>query len=264
MKLLRDKSFSTQVLILYELYTKHYSKLSPMGEKIGVTQQAISDYMKKMMQQGLVHKADGEYKPTIKGVYLLQNELLNLKNFIDERIEKMSLVKNCVALAKTPIKTGESVGLFMDEGWLVAYANKKSSSMGLANIDANVGGYTTIGSLEGIIDHAVGRLYYFELPTPFTFRHNKIDTKLIRKRVQNLNIDRIGILDVVAKSVCKKIGIKPDFEFAAIHAAIDATQRGLNTAIFGYEEKIRETLKIFEKINTKSSEKISYEVFSIK
>ena len=66
MKLLRDKSFSTQILILYELYTKSYSKLTPLADKIGITQQAISEYMKKLMLHDLVQKIDGEYKPTIR------------------------------------------------------------------------------------------------------------------------------------------------------------------------------------------------------
>jgi len=264
MKLIRDKSFSTQILILYELYTKPYSKLTPIAEKIGVTQQAVSEYMKNMIKQDLVQKIDGEYKPTIKGTYLLQKELSDLKNFVEERIDKLSLIKNCVALAKTPIKSGDKVALFMDDGWLVAYTNKQSSSMGIANNMAKVGDYITLGNLDGIIDHKVGKLYYFELPTPFTLKQNKIDTELIQKRIRTMNIDRIGILDAVAKSVCKKIGIKPDFEFGVIYAAIDAAQRGLNTAIFGYDEKIREALKIFEEINEKSSEKINYELLSIK
>ncbi len=262
MKLLRDKSFSTQILILYELYTKPHSKLTSIAEKIGVTQQAVSEYMKKLIKQNLVQRIDGGYKPTIKGTYLLQNELSILKNFVDERIEKLSLIKNCVALAKTPIKPGEKIGLFMNEGWLVAYTNKQSSSIGIANNMAQTGDYITLGNLEGIIDHKIGKLYYFELPTPFTLKHDKIDTESIQKRVRTMNIDRIGILDVVAKSVCKKRGLKPDFEFGVIYAAIDAAQRGLNTAIFGYGEKIREALKIFEEINEKSSEKINYELFS--
>ena len=264
MKLLRDKSFSTQILILYELYTKPHSKLTPIAEKIGVTQQAVSEYMKKLIKHKLVQKIDGEYKPTIKGTYLLQNELSNLKSFVDERIDKLSLITNCVALAKIPIKSGEKVALFMDDGWLVAYANKRSSSVGIANNMAEVGEYITLGNLEGIMDHKVGKLYYFELPSPFTLKHNKIDTESIQKRIRTMNIDRIGILDVVSKSVCKKIGIKPDFEFGVIYAAIDAAQRGLNTAIFGYDEKIKEALNIFEETNEKSSEKINYELFSIK
>jgi len=264
MKLLRDKSFSTQILILYELYTKPHSKLAPIAEKIGVTQQAVSDYMKKMIKKDLVQKIDGEYKPTIKGTYILQSELSILKNFVDERIDKLSLIKHCAALAKTPIKPGEKVGLFMDDGWLVSYANKQSSSVGIANNGAKVGEYITLGNLDGIIDHNVGKLYYFELPSPFTSKQKKIDTESIKKRLHTMNIDRVGVLDVVAKSICKKIGIKPDFEFGVIYAAIDAAQRGLNAAIFGYDEKIRETLKIFEEINGKSSEKINYELFSIK
>ena len=264
MKLLRDKSFSTQILILYELYSKSHSNLTTIAKKIGITQQAVSDYMKKLIKQELVQKIEREYKPTMKGINLLQNEFSDLKHFVDERIDKLSLIKNCVALAKTPIKSGETVGLFMDNGWLVAYANKQSSSVGIANNAANDGDCITLGSLEGIVDHKVGKLYYFELPTPFTLKHDKISMESIKKRVRTMNIDYIGILDVVAKSVCKKIGIKPDFEFGVIYAAIDAAQRGLNTAIFGYNEKIRETLIIFEEINEKSSEKINYELFSIK
>ena len=70
MKLLRDKSFSTQILILYELYIHNHSNFLPIAEKIGVTQQAISEYIKKMKKEDLVHKVNGNYKPTMKGVYL--------------------------------------------------------------------------------------------------------------------------------------------------------------------------------------------------
>ena len=94
MKLLRDKSLSTQVLILYEIYTKSYSKLTPIAEKIGVTQQAVSEYMKILIKQKLVKKIDGKYKPTVKGIYLLQNELINLKQFVEDRIVKLSLIKS--------------------------------------------------------------------------------------------------------------------------------------------------------------------------
>jgi len=174
------------------------------------------------------------------------------------------LIKNCVALAKTPIKSGETVGIFMDDGWLVAYANRQSSSVGIANNDAKEGDCITLGSLEGIMDHKVGKLYYFELHSPFNIEPGKIDIDLIKKRIHAMNIDHVGILDVVAKSICKKIGMKPDFEFGVVYAAIDAAQRGLNTAIFGYKEKIREALIIFEEINEKSSVKINYELFSIK
>ena len=260
MKLLRNKSFSTQILILYELYINHYTKLTPMAEKIGVTQQAISDYIKKMKKQGLVQKINGEYQPTIKGIHLLQTELLNFKNFIDEKIKKISLINDCVALAKTPIKTGENIALFMEDGWLVGYANKNSTSMGVATTDAKKGEYVFVGMLRGIIDHNVGKLYFLKLCLPSGSKSDKIEIDNIRKKVNSLKIDRVGILDVVAKSVCNEIGIKPDFEFGGIYAAIDATQRGLNTAILGHPDKIKDEIKKFEEINEKSSSKIDYEI----
>ena len=264
MKILREKSLSTKILILYEIYTNHYSKLAPIAEKIGVTQQAISDYMKKMIQQDLVQKIDKEYKPTIKGTYLMQNELIQLKNSIDERIKNMTLVKDCIAFAKTKIEHQEPVGLFMEDGWLVAYANKESSSIGIAKKAANAGEYVTVGDLEGIIDHAVGKLYFYELPAPFNIQKNNVNVRSFQRLLQSSNIDKIGILDVVAKSMCQKIGIKPDFEFDATHAAIDSAHRGLNAALIGYKEKIRESIKLVEEINEKHNEKINYDLFSVK
>ena len=264
MKLLRDKSLSTQILILSEIYIEHYSKLVPLAEKIGVTQQAISDYIKKMNKQDLVHKVKGEYKPTIKGTQLLQTELSNLKKFIDDRIDKMSVIKECIALAKAKIKTGEKVGLFMENGWLVTYPNKKSASTGVAKMDADIGEFITVNELKGIVSHKVGKLYCFELPSLHEVRKlTNTDVDRLRKKIRTLNLDKIGILDATAKSVCKKIGLKHDFEFGGIYAAIDAVQRGLNTGLFGYEEKIRDTIAIFEEINGKSCKKIYYEVFSM-
>ena len=264
MKLLRDKSLSTQMLILSELYTEHYSKLVPLAEKIGVTQQAISNYIKKMSEQDLVHRVKGEYRPTIKGTQLLQTELLNLKKFIDDRIKKMSIIKTCIALARSKIKTGEKVGLFMEKGWLVAYPNKKSTSTGIAKIDADIGEAVIVSELNGIVSHKVGKMYYFELPSLHKVKRlTNTDVDRLRKKIKTLNLDKIGILDATAKSVCKKIGLKPDFEFGGIYASIDAVQRGLNTGLFGYEEKIREAIAIFEKMNEKSGMKTYYEVFSI-
>ena len=264
MKLLRDKSLSTRILILSELYTEHYSKLVPLAEKIGVTQQAISDYMKKMSKQDLIHRVKGEYRPTIKGTQLLQTELSNLKKFIDDRIEKMPVIKECIALAQSKIKTGEKVGLFMENGWLVAYPNKKSTSTGVAKIEADIREFVTVNELRGIVSHNVGKLYYFELPSIHKIKRlTNTDVDRLRKKIRTLNLDKIGILDAVAKSVCKKIGLKPDFEFGGIYAAIDAAQRGLNTGLFGYEEKIREAIAIFEELNRKSGEKTHYEVFSM-
>jgi len=259
MKLLRNKSLSTQILILYELYTKHYSKLSPIAEKIGITQQAISEYTKKMKKQGLIHKVNNEYKPTMKGTQLLQTELTNLKKFVDDKIQKMPLVEDCYALAKTPIKKGEKVGLFMENGWLVANANKKSPSMGIATANAEIDDYIIIKNLQGIIDHNIGKIYFLELKPD----DNKVNIKQLKKKIQSLNIDKIGILDVVSKSICYKIGIKPDFEFGVTNTAIDVAIRGLNTIILGNSKQLKESFKLFEEIHEKLNEKIKFELFSL-
>ena len=253
MQLIRDKSLSTRILILYELYTKHYSKLSPLAEKIGITQQAVSEYTIKMKKAGLIEKVNNKYVPSIEGMQLLQNELTNLKKFVDDKIKKIPMIENCFAIAKTSIKQGHSVDLFMEKGWLTAYTNKKSSSTGVAINNAEIDECVKVKNLLGIVNHKIGKIYFLEL------KPEKINVKMVKNKIQILNIDKIGILDAFSKSACYKIGIKPDFEFGVTYAAIDAAIRGMNTIILGHQNKIKEAFKLFEEINDKSNKKIFFE-----
>jgi len=91
-----------------------------------------------------------------------------------------------------------------------------------------------------------------------------LNVESLQRSIGDLNVDRVGILDVVGRILCDKLNIKPDFEFGVIYAAMDAAQCGLNTVVFGLGEKLEESIEIFEKINEKNSEKIEFEILSAK
>ena len=156
---LREKSLSTKMLILLEISTGHYSQLSPIAEKIGITKQAVSDYLKKMREEGLVLIMNGEHRASVKGVELLHSQLLELNEFLDKKIQRLNIIENCAAIAGNEIQKGEKVGLLK----IVTYrpfpkeairkALEKVSCVGVIdkNISLGSGGavYTEIKSLFG-------------------------------------------------------------------------------------------------------------------
>ncbi|RLF45314.1 MAG: hypothetical protein DRN29_06955 [Thermoplasmata archaeon] len=262
MELLREKSLSTKILILLEIATGHYSQLSPIAEKIGITKQAVSDYLKKMKEEGLVYNINGEYKASVKGIEFLHSQLIELKKFLDKKIQKLNIIENCIAIAGNKIKKGAKVGLFMENGELVAYQGKKSSSMGIAMRDADKGDDIPIKDMEGIVEHEIGKIYLIELPSPSEGGTRACDAGKIQRMMSMYQIDRIGACDIVAKVLLKKLKKPYHFEFAYAQASIEAAQKGLNVLLLGWGEGIGKAISAIEDFNASSSQKIQYEIFA--
>jgi len=262
MKLLRNKTLSTQVLILYELYTRHYSKLAPLAQKLNVTQQAISEYITKMKTQGLVQRVDRQYKPTVKGISLLQQEILSLKEFTDDCMQHLLLITNCIAIAATPIKKGQTVYLYMDNGWLYASTNHQSSSTGTALSSVEPHDAIPVGNLKGILDHSTGKISFFSLRDPFIPTKQPFDIEQIKQQFKNTPVDAIAILDPMGKIISKNIGVKPDITYGGIHAVIDAAERGVNVVVIGYKQTIQNAITYLNKQNEQSTQPLGYDVFT--
>mgnify|MGYP003681896344 CR=1 FL=1 len=262
MRVLRDKSLSTRLLILSEITSGRYSHLSPIAQKLGITIQAVSDYLKKLREDGFVQHINGEYKATMDGVEFLHHEFLELKKFIDLKMDELSIIENCVAIAKTEIKKGEKAGLYMEDGILVAYAGKKSSSMGIAMRDALKGEDVPLKNLEGVMEHEIGKIYFIEVPSSLEGGSRTAKKQGIQKLLEEIRPNRIGVMGVVAKSIMEKIGKKYDFEFALAESAIEMAQCGLTVALIGSSEKIREGILKIENFNSSSLDKIRYNVIN--
>jgi|GEM_PF-6533802 len=120
MDLLREKALSTRVLILLEIATGRHSRLASIAEQIGITKQAVSDYIKKMRDDDLVRVVDGEYRATVQGIQFMHRHLLDLKQFLDDTLAKLNIVESDTALAGNAIARGDTLGLFMEDGVLTA------------------------------------------------------------------------------------------------------------------------------------------------
>lgn len=262
MKILRDLRLSTKLLILIEVTTGSYSKLRQIADRLDITIQGVSEYMKIMHAEELIQRIDGEYRATKKGVQFLHENIRELKEFLDRTLDQLDIVEVCAALARTPVKKGEKVGLFMENGMLTAYTDKKSRSTGIAVSDAQAGDAIAVRDLEGMVDLHLGSLYIVELPSIRDGGTCGIQEEKVRAIYQTFNPDKIGALDVVGRVLLNKLSLGCDFEFASVISAIEAVQKGLDVIVVGSADAVSKMIATLDEINTASMDKIEYKLLS--
>ncbi|MEM0493370.1 MAG: hypothetical protein QXS02_05405, partial [Candidatus Thermoplasmatota archaeon] len=115
----------------------------------------------------------------------------------------------------------------------------------------------------GILEHTPGTINFFSLPDPFMKNYSTLDIyPQVKKQLENQSIEKIIIIDAAGKVACRKIGIKPDIEHGGVNAAIDAAQKGLNTAVIGYKQNIEQALSHLKTYNEKTIQPLKYDIFN--
>ena len=104
MKLLRDIRETTKLLILHELTARRHSRQRTIADRLDITVQGVSEYLKMMTKEGLVRNVDGDWRATRRGVEFLQTNFIALKEFVESSAKEMSIVDVCAAVAGKDVK----------------------------------------------------------------------------------------------------------------------------------------------------------------
>jgi putative transcriptional regulator len=260
MKILRDLRLSTELLILLEVIKDPHIKQKNIAEKLDITVQGASEYLRRMKKEGTIQSIGGELRATKKGIEFLHSNFSELKDFVDTKISELNIIDVCAALAKTPIKKGDSVGLFMENGVLTAYSNRESKSNGTAISNADIDEDVAIKDLDGMVSLSPGILQIVKLPSIREGGSGSISKEKIKSLYDSLEPDRVGIMDVVSLAVVKKAGIESDFEFATLNAAVEAVEKGLSVMVFASGDQVNNIVSSIEEINTAVEDKIAYQI----
>jgi putative transcriptional regulator len=263
MKILRDLKESTKLLILLEITTARHTKLKTIADRLGITVQGVSEYLKHMVSEGLVAQVKGEYRATTKGVELLHQNFIDMKDFVDESMKKLDIVNLCIAIAGSNLGKDQKVGLVMEDGILTAYPDRKTGSTGTAISDVKKGEDVGIRDLEGIVSLKPGRVWIIEMPGIESGGSRGMNLKKVRDLLSKSKPDRTAALDTSAVALANRLGIKPDIEFAATEGCIEALQKGLNVLALGSEEEVNRLMTRINEINAESPEKIRCKILSL-
>lgn len=239
---LRDLKRNTELLILVELLRTPSIKLKEIASNLDITVQAVSQYLSEMKREGLLRDKVGATRPTRKGMQIAQEHFQGIKQEIDGILRRIAVIENCVAIAGKKIVKGQKVGLFMEDGMLMAYPGKPAASMGVAIESAGEGDDVLVGQLEGIVDLELGELLVIETPSESDGGSKGADVKRVQERLDQFSP---GLL-VAGGPTGAALLMKASGEMFTIHAPVEATMsalsKGVDVAFCGTRESVDELL----------------------
>jgi len=261
MELLRNLRESTRLLFLHEVTSSHHTRLRTIAERLEMTVQGASEYAKGLQRDGLLAIVDGEYRPTKKGVQFLHGRFRELRSFVERAGRTMAVVETTAALAGNPIRKGDRVGLFMEGGFLVAYADRESPSSGIAVHSASRGGAVEVRDLTGIVGLRPGRIVIVRVSQPSERRaaSSGAAARILRGRKGFT----MAAMDVVGLVAALELGLKPRIEFGVVPSVIEAAERGVDVLLFAPDQRAAEVVEAIEAANARLEDKIPYETMSL-
>ncbi|MBS3781173.1 MAG: MarR family transcriptional regulator [Candidatus Thermoplasmatota archaeon] len=258
MKVLRDKSKMTKFLVLYKSAVERPSRLADLASELDMSEQAVSNYISKMEEEGLIDRSGSFYRPTSEGMELVREVVSKLGSFLDEASDKINFISTCTAIASENIREGEKVGLQMENGFLRA-SLEESASMGTALNSVEKGQPLRVGGLQGITEMNLGELYLLEEDIDGDAREK---AEALQSQISSIEYDKLAIMGEMEYGLCNIISLKPDIQFAPVDSAINAAEKGLDVLLMLSKNDLDEVL---EKLNDRNREleeeyKIDYTV----
>lgn len=258
--LLRDKRHTTKLLILLEVTRDGHHSMSSLAARLDITVQGVSDYIRMMEREGLVRKQKGGIKATNKGVLFMHRSFSELREFVEDEMNRLNIIDLTTAIAGDRIRAGDRVGLFMEDGELVAYKSRHSPSMGMAITNANKGEDVGIKELEGIVSMRLGRLTVLQVPAIQDGGSKAIGAKALRSVARASKGALVGAMGTTASVLAGKAGLRPDIRFSVPAAAVEACQKGHDVLLVVGQEHVHEVVAMVEASNSKTEGKIGYSI----
>ncbi|HPT36796.1 MAG TPA: MarR family transcriptional regulator [Methanothrix sp.] len=255
---LQSKRESSRFQILVEI-AAHQPNLrqKEVAEKLGVTPQAISEYIKELVSDGLV-TTDGRmrYSITKEGVEWLLESAAELKRYARVVMEDIiSHVSVWTAIAEADLVEGERVSLEMRSGLL--YANRKDGIEATGVVIAGVRSGEDVGvsDLRGLISLDEGRIILCKVPRVQNGGSRKVDLQALAEQLSRAKM--VGCLGIEALVALRKLGREPDIIFGAKEFAVEAAYHGITSVIVSVDEQIPSLLTRLE------SEGLKYELIDL-
>jgi len=229
---LENKRSATRFRILVEIADRQPAvSQGEIADAVGVTSQAVSEYIRELVDDGLVEKEGrSRYRITKEGVDWLLSEAADVRRFADHVTEDiLGSVQEDAAIATAAIEEGEPVTLTIEKGLLRATPGESGPATGVATTDATAGTDVGVTGFEGIIDLEPGNVTVLQIPPVRSGGSRSVDLDALATQCEEVDIvTAAGVEAVVA---LRKAAVAIDTEFAAGEVAVDAASRGLDVLV---------------------------------
>lgn len=255
--ILRSKKDSTRFQILVEIAAHQPDvRQKEIADKIGITPQAVSEYIKDLVLEGLLF-SDGRvrYRVTKKGVEWVLERAMELKKYAHFVMEDIvSHVSVATAIAEEGFDTGQRVSLRMDNGLLYA-GSADGDVTGVTISGAKAGEDVGVTDLKGMISLPEVNITICKVPRVERGGSRSVDYNALKKYSQDKPY--IAAIGVEALTALQKINIKPDILFGAKESVVEAAFHGLSSLVVSVDEEVPSLLNRLE------DEGLNYEVVDL-
>jgi putative transcriptional regulator len=246
--ILRSKRESTRFQILVEI-AEHQPAVrqQEIAEKLGVTPQAVSEYIRELVDDEMVRShGRGRYEVTKRGIEWVLNNAEALESYARHiNRDIIQQVTVWTAIAEEFLSKGDRVGVYMKDGWL--YAGKRDqSAMGEATMGARRGTDVGVAKLSGIIDHTEGVVHVCKVPRIQRGGSRNVDMVRLQEIIADKRL--VGAVGLEAYIALEAAGRPADMFFGAREGAIEAAFHGVETVLVIVDEEFTDFLKRLETV----------------
>jgi len=246
--ILRSKREVSRLQILVEI-AEHQPAIrqQEIAEKLGVTPQAISEYIRELVDEGKVSASGrGNYEVTRTGIEWVLENAESLESYARHiRRDIIQQVSVWTAIAAEDLTKGDQVGVYMKAGFL--YAGKKQlAATGTVIENAKKDDDVGVSRLNGIIDHKEGMIHVCKVPRILHGGSKKVRRDKLLEVIRDAGI--IAAVGLEAYIALVKAGKKPDMFFGAREGVIEAAFHGIDCVIVIVDEEFTDFLKRLESV----------------
>ncbi|MFU8868801.1 winged helix-turn-helix transcriptional regulator [Natronococcus sp.] len=225
---LDNKRAATRFRILVQIAERQPAvSQGEIAGEVGVTSQAVSEYIRELVDDGLVEKEGrSRYRVTKEGVDWLFQAAGDVRRFADHVTEDvLGAMGEDTAIAVDDLEEGDIVSLSIEDGLLHAEAGEAGPATGVATTDADAGTDVGVTSFEGVIDLEPGSVTVLQVPAVRSGGSREVDAETVTDHCQEA--DLVLATGVEAVVACRQAETEPDVTFAVGEVAADAAERGL-------------------------------------
>ena len=225
--ILRSKREVSRLQILVEI-AEHQPAVrqQEIAEKLGVTPQAISEYIRELVDEGKVSASGrGNYEVTKTGIEWVLENAESLESYARHiRRDIIQQVSVWTAIASEDLHEGDEVGVYMNAGFL--YAGKKLlAATGTVIADSKKDEDVGVARLNGIIEHKEGMIHVCKVPRILHGGSKKIRREKLLEIISTAGI--VAAVGLEAYIALQKAGKKPDMFFGSREGSLGRISTGI-------------------------------------
>ena len=256
-ELLQKKNSATRFRIMAEIAASGQTiNQKGIAIKLGISPQAISDYIQQLASEELIETADqSACRVSIKGINWMLKMLREINDYIAEASRAITNITVCAAIAERDLASGQVVGLKMVNGLLSATVKVGSGARGITVTAVKQGEDVGISNIEGLVEFSKGKITVLEVPSIQDGGSRQADWKRLKTHLTKNQ--PVGAIGIEALTTLRRKNIEPRYLFGVTEAAIEKSKCGSSFLIVCTADAISGLIRKLQESNTK------YEVISL-